>query len=413
MKFDNMFMNVVEKELSAGLIPMLLGEPGIGKSSWVIGLGDHLHTKVFVLPCNQLADKADLTGARLVPIKDANGNVVDYKQMFYPHAIVSDAIKYAEDNPRETPILFMDELNRTTPDVTSECLSIPTLRAIGSKKLPKNLKVIVAGNDKGNVTSLDSASITRFALHHVSPDVGTFLQVEPNLNPYVQKVLQQHPECIFCKQINLAVTSPDANNDDDDDDSVDIDDILMEGDEMMQIATPRTIAGVSRWLNLFNNQELMAMLSETHTIDGIETSTLQEILEGHTGKTNFTVFLLAEITSGVMTNATAQNNVNVAKPNCYDDMKKCPDVTALNTFIANMSDNEKSGCMVYALYEKADNKVYINALASVLNTITPGDTKVLMQLSLNDELDEENKQALLATKSAFANSVNMMLNFGD
>ena len=117
MKFDNVLMTCVRKDLEKNLIPMLLGEPGIGKSSWLMALAGLMHTKCFVLACNQLADKADLTGARLVPVTDEDGNVKSYKQEFYPHAVIHDAIEYANEHPHETPILFMDELNRTTPDV--------------------------------------------------------------------------------------------------------------------------------------------------------------------------------------------------------------------------------------------------------------------------------------------------------
>ena len=63
MKFNNTLLNLVQHDLDNNLIPMLLGEPGIGKSSWVKALGVHMHTKVFVLAVNQLADKADLTGS--------------------------------------------------------------------------------------------------------------------------------------------------------------------------------------------------------------------------------------------------------------------------------------------------------------------------------------------------------------
>ena len=150
MKFNDILMKLVDADIENGLIPMLLGEPGIGKSSWVEALGQRNCTAVFVLPCNQLADKADLTGARLVPIEGTN----EYKMVFYPHSVIMDAIMYANEHPREQPILFMDELNRTTPDVTSACLSIPTQRKIGDKRLPQNLRIITAGNDKGNITSL-------------------------------------------------------------------------------------------------------------------------------------------------------------------------------------------------------------------------------------------------------------------
>ena len=78
-KFDQTLMNFVRKDLVMGLIPMLLGEPGIGKSSWLIALAELMHTKCFVLACNQLADKADLTGARLFPVADANGQTASSK----------------------------------------------------------------------------------------------------------------------------------------------------------------------------------------------------------------------------------------------------------------------------------------------------------------------------------------------
>lgn len=415
MKFNETLMTVVRKDLDNGLIPMLLGEPGIGKSSWAIALGNIMRTKVFVLPCNQLADKADLTGARLIPVIEkktqpdgsVKEHIVDYKQAFYPHATISEAIRYAQDHPHETPILFMDELNRTTPDVTSEALSIPTLRSIGSKQLPENLRIITAGNDKGNITSLDEASISRFVLYHVEPDTQTFLALDPELNIFVQKVLNAHPECIFCKTIKIAVTGSDSG--DDDDSGVDIEEILDDSEEMLQIATPRTITGISRWLNSCTNQELMALIADTHVVDGKDVSVLEEILEGHTGKTNFTAFLLAEIASGVMTMNNQQNVTTVPKPSVYDKLKACATVNDVNMTVQAMTDNDKSGCMVYALYEKANNGVIINALAQNINTLMPSDIKLLMNLYSNDRLDTQNMQELAKTNSNVASTLSIIL----
>src|SRR5690606_36536525 len=114
------------------------------KSSFVEDLAKAMDTKAFVLACNQLADKADLTGGRLVPYETAGGET-SYKQVFYPHQVIQDAIDYALANPREWPILFLDEINRSTSDVTSAALSLPTLRQIGSISLPKNLRLMIAG----------------------------------------------------------------------------------------------------------------------------------------------------------------------------------------------------------------------------------------------------------------------------
>lgn len=407
MKFNDTLMKLIDADLGAGLIPMLLGEPGIGKSSWVEALGQRNATQVFVLPCNQLADKADLTGGRLVPIEGTD----EFKMVFYPHAVIMDAIRYAEEHTHEYPILFMDELNRTTPDVTSECLSIPTLRSIGSKKLPKNLRVIVAGNDKGNITSLDEASISRFVLYRVAPDVDTFLGLDANLNPFVKQVLLDHPETIFCKKIRMiAGTDNGQAGNDDDDNSVDYDEIIDDAEEMNQIATPRTISGVSRWLNAFQNSDLIELLTDTRQIDGVEVSALQEALEGHTGKTSFTTFLLNEISSKISTVNNQANAINVMKPQCYDAMKACPDMTALNDFIAKMSDAEKSGCLVYALYERADNTKYIHALAPEITTPTPPDLRTLMSLCANEMLDEANKDALMKCQCNLTSTLSIILN---
>lgn len=389
MKFNDTLMALIDADIASNSIPMLLGEPGIGKSSWVQALGHRNGTQVFVLPCNQLADKADLTGGRLVPIEGTD----EYKMVFYPHAVIMDAIRYAESHPHEYPILFMDELNRTTPDVTSECLSIPTLRAIGNKKLPDNLRVITAGNDKGNITSLDEASITRFSLYHVEPDVNTFLGLDSQLNPFVRQVLQTHPEAIFCKRIRVAATG--ADSDENEAAEVDIESIVDDAEEMNQIATPRTISSVSRWLNRFSNEQLIELLTETRQIDGEEVSVLQEALEGHTGKTNFTTFLLAEIASKVSSVNNQTNTIMVTKPQCYDKMKACSDISALEQFVSNMNDSEKSTALVYALYEKTDNSRFIRALASDIASLTPADMKMLMNLYANDLLDESNKEALM------------------
>ena len=393
MKFDDTLMRIVDADIKANLIPFLIGEPGIGKSSWVTALGQRNGTQVFVLACNQLADKADLTGARLVPIEGTS----DYEQVFFPHKDIMDAVRYAKDHPREEPILFMDELNRTTPDVTSACLSIPTMRRVGNVTLPKNLRVIIAGNDKGNITSLDEASISRFVLYDVFPDTETFLGLDPNLNVFVKNVLTKYPDTIFCKKLLRSIgAAADANNDDDDDEGVDINEILDDAAEMNQITTPRTISGVSNWLNKLENSDLLALLTETRNIDGEEVSALQEALEGHTGKTKFTALLLADIASGINTVSNSQNaGIKPVEPQCYKDFKNCKDITALNEFIENMNDAERSSTMVYLLYEKTDNKVFIQQLANKMDKFMPNDFKTLMTLFGSSGLDDENYDTFL------------------
>lgn len=419
MKFDQTLMTTVEKILKTNHVPMLLGEPGIGKSSWVEALGEQMHTSVFVLACNQLSDKADLTGCRLMPVgtkktKSKDGTVeeiTDYAQCFFPHIVIKNAIDYANAHPTETPILFLDELNRTTPDVTSEALSLPTLRSIGDVALPKNLRIITAGNDKGNITSLDEASRSRFVLMHVTPDVETFIAVNKDLNPFVKNVLMKHPETIFGKGLPASLSGIKTQNDDDDDDNeYNIDEILDEGEDMTQLATPRTITSISDFLNTCSNDELKVFLRDiVTTVDNEPVTVLQEILEAHTGKTAFTAILLQEITAGINTINSQSNVFTVPKPACYDAMTNQPTHDALHDFIDQMSDRDKSGCLVYALSAQTDdNTDVITALALTNPTLERSDTNNLATLFSTGAVNETNKSAFFNSGSQLATTWSML-----
>jgi hypothetical protein len=396
LKFDDTLMLCVGKNIDTNIVPMLIGEPGIGKSSWINALAEKKRTKVFVLQCNLLADKADLTGARLVP----TGVDGEYKQVFYPHEDIMDAISYAEKHPRETPILFLDEINRTTADVTSACLGLSTARRIGSKVLPKNLRIIVAGNDKGNIISLDKASISRFVLYHVAPDTQTYISIQKDLNPFIKNVLKAHPDCLYGERLVLS---------EDDDGNEEVFDIIDESEDMDQITTPRTVSALSAFLNSVDNKTIIQLLAETTSRDGEDIPLLQEIIEGHVGNTAFTAFLLDEIRKNIQNTNTQANSISVVKPASYDDMKKCTDRAALDDFFANLDENEKSGIMTYAIYENADNRVYIETLASHLNSLISTDLSTVMNLSMTGQLDKENAQTLLETKSPLSTSLETIL----
>lgn len=399
MKFDQtltqLVLDLIEDEKS---IPMLLGEVGIGKSSFFEALGKELNTQVFSLSCNQLADKADLTGARLVPTDDNK-----YKQVFFPHETIMNAIKYAEENPRETPLLFLDEINRTTPDVTSALLSIPTARKIGSVELPSNLRVAVAGNDKGNITSLDEASISRFMLIHIEPDSNTFISLDEDLNIYVKNVLQKYPDTIFCKTV--VDIEKDEENDEDQDF---IEDIFDADNEMKQLTTPRTIASLSRYLNKKSNDDLKAMLV---SITNNDTTLLQEIIEGFVGYTRFTQKLLEEIINGINTNQTnTAQRIKAVKPNCYDELKTKASIQELQDFIINsMTEKERSESLVYALYEKEDNKTYIEELAKQIENIDNNALKTLTDLAMYHELDQQNVDDFTSTKLPLSDKLSIIL----
>ncbi|MGY4541185.1 hypothetical protein ACVWY0_001094 [Arthrobacter sp. UYNi723] len=407
MKFTQTLIDVIAVDLDMEIVPALMGEPGIGKSSFVEELARSMNTKAFVLPCNQLADKADLTGARLVPT--ANGK--SYSQVFYPHHVVQESIEYALANPRENPLLFLDEINRTTPDVTSAALTLVTLRRLGSVALPDNLRLMIAGNNKGNVTTLDEASLSRFALYNVEPDAATLVNIlGDGLNHWVAKVLTQYPNLVFQKSAPNGIAVDGDADDDDKTAQASVADLFDSGEEMLQLTTPRTIDAVSRWLNKVKNETLQEYLQTPVSIEGRDTTLLNEILEGHIGNTDFTTHLVSNI-SETLASGGAGNTVThkAPKPKVYDQLKGAQTASDLMDLLKGLSDREKSGSLLYALYEKADNSRLIAELAAVTAKLETEHTKDLVKLASNSQLDEGNVNAFLDTGEPIAESMRMVL----
>lgn len=410
MLFNEMLVNTTIKLLDANRVPALIGEPGIGKSSFVEDVARRTNTRCFTLPCNMLADKADLTGARLV--LDEKTGV--WSQKFFPHSTISKAIRYAEANPNEQPILFLDEINRTTSDVTSGTLTLVTLRSIGDEDLPKNLRIIVAGNDKGNVTALDNASVSRFAIINVAPDASTLIEVlGQNLHPCVKTVLEKHPETIFVKNANEQVVADGQDDDDDDNATVSVFDLFDGTEEIRPFATPRTIDGVSQYLNVLSFEEIASLMATPSTTrDGRHVSYLQEVIEGMTGNTSFTTLLMGVISDELSKGSTGNNNAQrVVKPRIYSELKEAAttSVDAVNQVVATMTDNDASGCFVFAMYEREDNAVIIQALNERLNNLAQNHINDFILLLSSGALYAKNCETVNRLDHGLAKQLNMFI----
>ena len=405
MLFNEMLVTTTIKLLDANRVPALIGEPGIGKSSFVEDVARRTNTRCFTLPCNMLADKADLTGARLV--LDEKTGV--WSQKFFPHSTISKAIRYAEANPNEQPILFLDEINRTTSDVTSGTLTLVTLRSIGDEDLPKNLRIIVAGNDKGNVTALDDASVSRFAIINVAPDASTLIEVlDKNLHPCVKTVLEKHPETVFVKNTNEQAVA-DGQDNDDDNATVSVFDLFDGTEEIRPFATPRTIDGVSQYLNVLSFEEIASLMATPSTTrDGRHVSYLQEVIEGMTGNTSFTTLLMGVISDALSKDNNAQR---VVKPRIYSELKEVArtSVDAVNQVVATMTDNDASGCFVFAMYEREDNAVIIKALNARLEKLEQSHINDLIVLWSSGALYKKNCETLMQLSDGVALKINTVI----
>jgi len=405
MKISDTFVKILGLDMAAGNTVFLAGEPGIGKTSIVKSLARATDSKCFVVQVNQLADKADLTGARLVPTEDKKS----FEQKFFAHHKVRSAVQYANDNPRSIVYLLLDEINRTTPDVTSGALSISTERELGDQVLPDNLKILVTGNTKGNVVALDDASLSRFAVYQVEPDAPSvidYLDSRDNgtrpLNDWVRAVLVKNPESVFEKSAPLSFTAVDDSDDDDDSQTATFADLMDAGEEMLQLTTPRTIEAISDFLDEAD-PDLLKELFQTPVDAGARTGVtmLHEIVEAHVGLTTFSTMLIGEIgASFAQASAGGKSRKATApRPGCWDDLAAAGSNSALDGLISQLNDREKSGALVYAIYDGADNTAIIRQLVAQTDQLEADHGTTLLSLMTSGGLNEDNLRAALDTNA--------------
>lgn len=334
-------IKIIESDMqNNNLIPFLLGAPGIGKSSIVKAICERNGWGFHEMLCNQIAMQADLTGCRTVTYKDANGED-QAKQVFFPHAVVKEAIEEALEFPNKTIVLFLDEVNRTTAAVTSALLTFITARKIGTEMLPANIKLIAAGNDDGNVISLDMASTTRFILRKCQPDAATFLTLG-KIHPIIEDLLKTQPALIY-QERNVQV---DENNE-----QIFSDD----ENEFQQIATPRTIMGLNKAL-LDNSQLVMGMGEED----------LKEYVTGFTGDTLFTEAVVASVMANKFKLASPSRVEAPVRPACIDQFINVSKLTDIQQIAAGMTDEERSAAILYMVYDTTAN--YTDYMKEVVRT---------------------------------------------
>lgn len=399
----NQLNKVLPGMIKANITPALMGEAGIGKSSAIEDLARKFKTKVFTLPVNQIDLKEDLTGARMVENKDTG----DWGQAFFPHQTIMESIRYAKDNPDETPILFLDEFNRTNSGVTSAVLSLQTLRRIGTTDLPDNLRIVVAGNDSGNITSLDSASITRFAIFHVKPDTETFLSIQ-ELNPFVESVMRKHPEDLLAPQLQEVIESDD---DDDDMASFDLASEFLDDNGFEQRTVPRTITNASSWLDSMmidqsgTPEELDTLQTLFEPADSGEGDILRATLVALAGHTEFTIHLYDEIQEhmhSIVSGATISNKAVLGKfrpeQDIINQLSRANDSTEVSDIVTNLDEAKRQSLLIWLFEISSAREVNNNdAIAVAITELS----------NLIDKFDQDHMKGL---NTILANDSNANIN---
>ncbi len=422
------FKNLIKKEIlfvsnKTPIAPFIKGEAGIGKSSIIEELCNECGWAFFLLPCNQLGEKTDLTGCRTgKTTKVINGTPEEiWSQIFFPHAAVQAAMTYAQEHPDQIVILFLDEIKRTSSDVTSALLSFTTARTIGTYTFPDNVHFILAGNDKGNIQVLDEASISRFAMFTLIPTAEAWMEHEKNVNPYIEAVLKANPDLILCKTAPATTSVVDNGQGDVYQATFDPFDDGCEG--FKQFATPRTISGLNAFLNGCSDDELQYYIGQQYKdIDnnGEPESLLRAIIVGHVGDTEFADMVCKQIGDDIKNKRlTSAITVTIpVEPAFYKSLLVSSDRTTRDNMIANLSDEEKSELLLYTVYDTDEakgrgkiNREIIQTAAMTFKgtSLTAPYNTQFSALKSADQLNADNYAALVQTKSNLANTIMQLL----
>ena len=406
MKFNDVLKKTVLAVLKTGRVAYLRGEGGIGKSKFLECFASEFGFSYYHLASNQLAEKADLTAVQYEP----HPTKPRKNPVYYPHKTIQNAIDFAEDNPTEKVLLFLDEINRTSSDVTSALLTLSTEREIGSERIPKNIHLVAAGNDHGNVTQLDTASISRFWVCDVEPDLETFIKVNPNLHPIVKSVLEKNPDLLLCKESGIvAKTDDDKNNTDQEAYSLEAD--LLDIDESRPYTAPRTITACSDWLQEFDNATLQGLMLTPGKMNGVEVTALHEILAGFVGETAFLADLEVALTESFRKITTTPQTINnIQKPAQYDTIHAMPTVADIENSIINMNDTERDEMLLYCLYTSDDNDIILKALAENMTRISPIVANTLTTLRANGRIDDKNLANFYTNDTIITQNLKIIVN---
>ena len=172
--------NSIAPRLPAEIAVLMQGPTGIGKSHLAYAIAAGLELDVVDRRLSQMSE-GDMVG---LP------ELVDGCTRFCPPDWYADACR----NPR---VLFLDELNRATPEVMQAAFQIVLDRELNGHKLHPETRVFAAVNVGGEyeVNEMDPALLRRFWSVELAPTHEDFLNwAADRLAPVIVDFIRQHPE---------------------------------------------------------------------------------------------------------------------------------------------------------------------------------------------------------------------------
>lgn len=138
---------LITRYIKAGLVPMIQGSPGVGKSAIVHQIAEEYNLKVIDLRLSQ-CDPTDIMG-----FPSITGEKASYKPMdTFP--IEGDTVPSGYSGW----LLFLDEFNSAAPAVQAASYKLVLDREVGQHKLHKNVAIVCAGNRESDGAIVQSMS---------------------------------------------------------------------------------------------------------------------------------------------------------------------------------------------------------------------------------------------------------------
>jgi hypothetical protein len=197
IQFDfNSVLPLINNILNVKLPVMIRGRHGVGKSEVAYMIGRERNLPVVEIRASQLADVGDLVG---LPVISESSDFTK----FCP----AERLWLACNKPT---LLFLDEVDRGTDDITQAFMELTDSRKIAGQHLHPETLIIAAtnggdreGSDQYSVRDFDPAVMDRWVCFDVEPSVQDWMNWagEGNINKmileFVSKNTSASGECVY------------------------------------------------------------------------------------------------------------------------------------------------------------------------------------------------------------------------
>ena len=186
------FVNV-SKALPKDITVMIRGPHGIGKSQCVYQLADHFGLPMMERRLSQMTD-GDMIGV----LDDDDSYVVGGRKAteFRPPRWLLECVE-------QPHVIFLDEINRATPEVMQAAFQLVLDREIAGVKIHPDSRIFAAVNASAEyqVNEMDPALRDRFFIVDLQPTTEDWLEwAKDRLDGALCEFIRQNPQHLECRE---------------------------------------------------------------------------------------------------------------------------------------------------------------------------------------------------------------------